>query len=106
MTNEQRKILRIVHRYKFLGKILQKSKIENYAMLQDALENKYLIFSDYEMADNTGVKLDNYAKQELQTFRREQLRFWIPVFISIVALIKSFMPEIISGMKLIMQLLK
>ena len=96
MTNEQRKILRIVHRYKYLGKILQKSKIENYAMLQDALENKYLIFSDYEMADNTVVKLDNYAKQELQTFRRERFRFWIPIVISNLISLASLVVSIIA----------
>ncbi len=36
--------------------------------------------------------------------RDKMMRFWIPTTISIVSLIKSFMPEIISLMRLLVQI--
>lgn len=45
-------------------------------------------------------------KQKSAVVRREWVRTYIPITISSIALIKSFLPEITSLVKSIMQLLK
>lgn len=45
-------------------------------------------------------------KKSKKTDRRDWIRTYIPITISTIALIKSFMPEITSVVKLIAQLLK
>lgn len=42
----------------------------------------------------------------LETNTKNNVRFWIPIIISAIALIKSFSPQLVSLWQLLMQLLK
>ena len=46
---------------------------------------------------NLGKDLQAFQLQQKRTARRESRRYWITTVIAIVALIKSFMPELSSG---------
>lgn len=48
---------------------------------------------------------DNKSKKH-RSDKRDKIRTYIPILISLIALIKSFWPGIISALKLLMQLLK
>lgn len=52
---------------------------------------------------------DTYFKEkkiEQKKDTREKIRTYAPITISLIALIKSFLPEITTGMKLLMRLLR
>ena len=53
-----------------------------------------------------GINYFHNKKIKSKQNRRELIKTYIPIIISLIALLKSFQPEIISVMKLIMQLLK
>ena len=62
-------------------------------------------FWTMELLDG-GINYFKDKKAKQASNRREWVRSYIPITISIISLIKSFMPEITSLMKSIMQLLK
>lgn len=51
-------------------------------------------------------KITEFGKAELFSLRQSSFKFWIPIIISLVALIKSFFPELLFLLKSIAQLLK
>lgn len=53
-----------------------------------------------------GSNYFNNKKEISKSNRREWIKTYIPIIISLIALVKSFETEIISIMKLVMQLLK
>ena len=51
-------------------------------------------------------KITEPGKSELFSLRQNSFKFWIPILISLVALIKSFFPELLFLLKSIVKLLK
>lgn len=56
--------------------------------------------------NSTGVHYFENKSKKYKTERRDQIKTYIPISISMLALIKSSLPEIISTLKLLVQLLK
>lgn len=51
-------------------------------------------------------KITELGKAELFSLRQNSLKFWLPTIISLVALIKSFFPQLLLLLKSVVQLLK
>lgn len=51
-------------------------------------------------------KITELGRAELFSLRQKSFRIWTPIIISLIALIKSFLPELTCLMKSITQLLK
>lgn len=74
------------------------------------IDQKYLKY--YETTDNTGehtgrlfCAMTPLGKAALSERYRENCHWYIPVVISLIALIKSFLPEITEGVELLLKLI-
>ena len=110
MTKHQYKLCKLVIRYKHLDKILNHSKLSNeggnaYIQLQELL-NCQLVFENIN-DDHTIVTLSTPLQEEFEHRRQDNVRWIATSLISLIALIKSFMPELTavaaSIWKLLMQ---
>lgn len=79
------------------------------------VENDYIVKELRDIVDETGIYRDWFeGKYRLgvmgKQYREERASIWIrkwwPLILSTIALIKSFMPEIISGTQLLLRWLK
>lgn len=77
MTNRQISILRKIHKYKNLNKIIQKTKTDDYLELQQSISTtplKYIEFSDTNMDNDTEVRLTAASIELLEKRNRDM--FW------------------------------
>ena len=73
---------------------------------KDLSNNGYFFNYATYIDEGCRVQLTNKGISYFKTKRTEQLRFWIPVSISVISLISSFRYEIIWLLTQLMQLLK
>lgn len=87
---------------------------EALKIILDSLENQHFISIDYidkpecfniQVLEVTSDGFSYFMHQE-HISKKELVRFLIPLIISVIALIKSFQPEITALAKLLMRLLK
>lgn len=108
LTRHQIKILKYIRKPKTYLSVTQKFKINSYRNFVSTMYQDELLF-DYEfepITDDTLIQAINTAIALLEDYERRYKHFFIPVVISIIALIKSFMPELALLWKQLMQLLK
>lgn len=89
MTNRQYKICRAVVRYKYLGKVLAKTRVGDYLDLQIALTPDALIFADSNLNDDTFIALSDEWAEDFENRRRSQFDRLFTNLIAILALIIS-----------------
>lgn len=89
-------ISRILHTLQQDGLIIIKSK---------SVHNDFSMFWTIALKSSC-INYFEIKSQKDKTNRREWVRTYVPITISFIALIKSFLPEIMLLMKLITQLLK
>lgn len=84
-----------------------KASVLNRGSAKSLLCDGLLYFDEYQGNEADGVyTIRQEGLDWLEFNRKSNKRFWIPIAISTAALIKSFWPEIISGMQQLAQLLK
>lgn len=89
MTNNQKKLCKIIVKEKYLNRILSTSGIKDYLDLQYCFEPNMLDFSDYEMNENTIVTLTTPLLEEFEKECRNSFREWFTWILSICAIIIS-----------------
>lgn len=85
---------------------LSSSALNN--LCDNLCKHKYLsnIFYSHNSDDPIEVFISHEGLHYFEINTRQNLRFWIPIIISIIALAKSFMPELLSLSEAILKLLK
>lgn len=99
------------HHIRLLKNIKKRKVVRTVKINKDLdylFENGYIEMTVYNSTDDYCAHpyLTEKGKAKLHTIRKQTAEKWIPIIISIIALIKSFMPEIILLMKQLLQLLK
>ena len=89
MTRRQISILRKIHKYKNLNKIIKKTKVDDYLDLQLSISENpliYISFSDDNMDDETEIYLTSTSVELLE--KRNRDLFWkiLSALISIAAI--------------------
>ena len=105
MTNKQINFLRYIKKPKSVSKVLAKYKLEDYRYIYsylDIFNNAYFSFD----STCTMIYATNRGIEIVENRNRQYVFFWIPVVISIIALISSFKHELLWLLQSIVQLLK
>lgn len=90
MTKQQYKLCKAVIRYKYLTKILKKTKINSYIKFQENLSYK-LNFSDSNMDSKTIVSLQTDLQEAYETYRARIIDTWITRGLALSALLISML---------------
>lgn len=107
-SQRQIRILKYLSRERNLHKVLKKYKLKDYDDLYDIFSPDYglIDFSDNHMNEFTTVFATHKGVAIAERNSWILFSFWLPFGISVIALIKSFLPELVLIWKLIMQSLK
>ena len=108
LSKEQPKLLRKIKRSKSFNMTLSPKPVQDDAWFLIS-QNYIAHHEEIDISDNhTGQIICNITplgKAALAERYREDRHWFIPVSISIIALIKSFLPEILLGAELLLKLL-
>lgn len=103
-TARQYKHLNYIKKYPKLGSIKEKCKLKDYQDLYSLFDGRDLFErSDENYNDNTKFYLKSSVRAVLDEYNRQNRRFWIPVIISIIALVLSISSISIDIVKLLSQ---
>ena len=99
------------HHTRLLKKIKKRKVIRTVKANKDLdylYENGYIEMPVYDKPGDYYVQpyLTEKGKAKLHATKKQTAEKWIPIVISLIALIKSFMPEIILLTKQLLQLMK
>lgn len=80
-------------------------------LVKDCIDGKSSWFDDLPekgvcAISDFGEDLRAYQKQQTNARRKDSRRYWITTVIASAALVKSFMPEILAGLELLLKLPK
>ena len=93
LSPKQIKVLKTIKKYKSYEKVLFVFgySLDEYRKLPDLFESymDYMIFSDSNFDKNTTVELTEKANAKLASYTKDNFRFWLPLVISVIALIVS-----------------
>lgn len=101
MTDRQYEICKNVLKYKTLGKILKKAKIDNYTMLQEHFSCNSLEFSDWHYDDNTQVFLDRSLLEKFETRKKHDRRHLITTIIAICGAVTGTLSILLQMIELV-----
>lgn len=108
LSKEQIKLLRKIKRSKYFNMTQLPKPVQDDIWF--LISQNYVIqYEEIDASDNhTGQLICNITpsgKAALSERYREDRHWFVPVGISIIALIKSFLPEIVLGVELLLKLL-
>ncbi len=105
MTNMQVKILKSVYKKpKTVSKLYKKFHLDEETFKQHTLDDNFEMCIRFDSKDtykDSILSLNNFGISYLEKRRNAQLKWLMPLVISIIALVKSFLPEIIALFALI-----
>ena len=100
LSPKQIKVLITIKKYKSYDKVLSVFgySLDEYRKLQDLFESPmdYMKFSDNNFDTNTTVELTEKANARLASYTKDNFRFWLPVIISVIALLVSILVAILK----------